>query len=337
MFEMCFSGMQWQRDHSVPRIVRVCILSLVMITALQGALAQTSLDEAHVLSRPKAKTHTDTGVLTSNVDLVLVNVTVVDSSGRIVSNLRADNFTVQDASRAQQIRYCASEDTPLSVGLVIDTSGSMANKFHQVRTAALEFVHYSNPLDEFDVISFADAPALLTEFSASIDQIEPVVTRLEPAGETALWDAIYVALHSMRSATHPRKALLVISDGGDNHSRYSYDEVKSLLKESDIQVYAIDIFEPFPKRREEMSGLEALDQLTSTTGGRVFLTRNVNELHQAVRQISEELRSQYVLGYLPGPDAHDGKWHKIRVGLKLPHSRKLRIYAKKGYYAATEK
>ena len=141
----------------------------------------------------------------------------------------------------------------------------------------------------------------------------------------------------MRKARYGKKALLVISDGGDNRSRYTQGEIKSVLKEADVQVYAIDIFEKYPKTPEEKSGLLALDEVTSVTGGRVFLTHDADELHRAVRQISEELRTQYVLGYSLGQSVRDGKWHKVKVALNVPKSRSLRIYAKKGYYSPVDR
>jgi Ca-activated chloride channel family protein len=274
--------------------------------------------------------------LQSRVDVVLVNVTVTDSRDRLITDLQAKDFSVLDDKHQQRIRYFSLEDAPVSIVVILDASGSMERNFEQARSAVIKFLRFSNPQDEFALVTLADTPRLLTDFTVSPDRIESLLRPLQPRGETALWDAIYFGLEQMRGARHGKKALLLISDGGDNHSRYTQSEIKSALREADVQVYAIDIFEPFPRRREEKSGLLALDEVASTTGGRVLLTHDASELHRAVLQISDELRTQYVLGYLPGPSAHDGKWHKVKVELNVPKSRKLRSYAKKGYYSSAD-
>jgi Ca-activated chloride channel homolog len=319
------------------RLVRLPLWSLlatlIAIAFVESSIAQVLPDEVHILGPTKPVRQSERGpTLKAKVDLVLVNVTVTDSGDRLVNNLRVDDFSLLDGKQPQQIRYFSSEDAPVSVVVILDTSRSMRTNCEQVRSAAMEFFRYSNPQDEFAVVAFADAPRLVATFADSPSEIEAALQPIEAEGYTALWDAVYLGLRAMRDARYGKKALLVISDGGDNHSRYSQGEIKSILKEADVQLYAIDIFEKFPKTPEEKSGLLALDEVTSVTGGRVFLTHDMNELHRAVKQISDELRTQYVLGYSLGPSARDGKWHKVKVGLNGANSRKLRIYAKKGYY-----
>jgi Ca-activated chloride channel family protein len=303
---------------------------------LPPLFAQVSPDEIHILPRtspPRQPEHQRT--LKTDVDLVLVNVTVADSHDRLIHDLKVNDFKLIDGKNPQRIRYFSSEDEPISVVVILDSSGSMGNKIDQVRNAATEFFRTSNPQDEFAVLTLSDKPRLLAHFTDSLEDIESVLRPIQPGGPTALWDAMYLGLREMRTARYGKKALLVISDGGDNYSRYTQREIKSVLREADVQVYAIDIFERFPKSPEERSGLLALDEVTSTTGGRVLLTHDSNELHRAVRQISEELRTQYVLGYLPDKTKRDGKWHKIKVEMTKP--RKLRIYAKKGYYSPVDR
>lgn len=317
----------------------VLALKATVLTALfvQPLLAQIGQDDVHILppSRP-ARQAEHQATLKTKVDLVLLNVTVTDSEDRLVTNLQASDFSVLDGKLPRHIRYFSSEDAPLSVAVVLDTSRSMANKIEEARSAAREFFRCSNPQDEFAVVTFADAPRLLADFTDSLGDIEAVLQSIQADGHTALWDAIYAGLREMSKARYGKKAMLVISDGGDNHSRYTEGEIKSVLKEADVQLYAIDIFERYPKTQEEKSGLLALDEVTSTTGGRVFLTHDSNELHRAVRQISDELRTQYVLGYPLDPSARDGKWHKVKVVLNVAKSRKLRTYAKKGYYGPVD-
>jgi Ca-activated chloride channel family protein len=311
--------------------------TVVVVLLLQPAFAQVFQDEVHILASRPARQAEHGPTLKANVDLVLVNVTVTDSEDRLVTDLAASNFLLLDGKHSQHIRYFSSEDTPLSVVVILDTSRSMRNNLEHVRSAAMEFFKSSNPQDEFAVVTFADTPRLLADFNDSPSGIEAALQPVQADGFTALWDAIYVGLTQMRKARYGKKALLVISDGGDNRSRYTQGEIKSVLKEADVQVYAIDIFERYPKTQEERLGLLALDEVTGATGGRVFLTHDADELNRAVRQISEELRTQYVLGYSPGPSARDGKWHKIKVELNSAKSRKLRIYAKKGYYGSVDK
>jgi Ca-activated chloride channel family protein len=323
------------------QVLRLLMWSLwatvLAATFAQPAFAQGFQDEVHILAPSNLVRRTEPGpTLKANVDLVLVNVTVTDSHDRLVRDLRASDFQLVDDKNPRRIRYFSSEDSPISVAVILDISGSMGNKIEQARSAAAEFFRSSNPQDEFAVVTFADTPRLLAPFTDSLEDIESLLRPLQPGGPTALWDAMYLGLDAMRTARHGKKALLVISDGGDNYSRHTQREIKSVLREADVQVYAIDIFERFPKSPEERSGLLALDEVTSTTGGRVFLTHDSNELHRAMRQINDELRTQYVLGYLPDKSKRDGKWHKIKVQIKATKSRKLRTYAKKGYYSPVD-
>jgi len=208
----------------------IAVLSMVAVLSLQTGFAQSSSDKVHILppSSPDRKAG-QRAFLKANVDLVLVNVTVTDFKDRVVSNLRASDFSVLDDKYRQQIRYFSSEDVPFSLVVVLDSSGSMRNKFEQARSAATEFFQCSNPLDEFALIAFADRPRVLAEPDGSLSEIEPALSRVQPGGETALWDAVYLGLQRLRSARYTRKALLLISVGGDNHSGYSQREIKSLL------------------------------------------------------------------------------------------------------------
>jgi len=328
--------------HAMPccvlRLLVWALGGIVVVGYSQVGFAQGLQDEVHILARSTPARNDALGLtLKANVDLVLVNVAVTDSDDRFVSNLKAEDFSVVDGKHAQQIRYFATEDAPLSVAIVLDTSRSMRSNSEQARRAAMEFFQYSNPRDEFAVVTFADRPRLLAGFTDSPDEIEAALQPVEADGFTALWDAVYLALAEMRKARYGKKAVLLISDGGDNQSRYTLSEIKAILKEADVQLFAIDIYERYPKTPEEKSGLLALDEATGVTGGRVFLTHGTDEVRQAVKQISDELRTQYVLGYSLDPSARDGKWHKIKISMNPPNSKKLRVYAKKGYYAPVDR
>jgi Ca-activated chloride channel family protein len=313
---------------------------LVFLLSLGSAnelFAQAAYGQVHIVPATPLMRHPDEQtVVKTNVDLALVNVTVTDPDGRIVHDLAAQDFSVLDDKRPRRIKYFSCEDAPISLAIVLDASSSMETSFDEVRKAAVEFFRASNPQDEFALISFADQPRVIAGFTDVSAELDPLLWPLRPGGHTALWDALYLGLRQMRSARYPTKALLVISDGGDNHSRFTESEIKSVVKEADVQVYAIDLFKAYPKTTEEQSGLLWLDEVTTASGGRAFMVHNPDELHRAVAQISLELRNQYVLGYsLPHTD-RDGKWHKIKVEVNPSKKGRFRVYAKKGYYGPGE-
>src|SRR5215470_6544706 len=269
-----------------------------------------------------------------NVDLVLVNVTVTDDWNRIVTGLEKDNFTIQEGNQIQEVRHFSSEDAPISLGVIFDMSGSMAEKITKAREAVVEFFKTANPQDEFFMITFNDRPELAADFTNSVEDVQGKLIFTVPRGRTALLDAIYMGLNKMKDAHNPKKALLIISDGGDNHSRYTENEIKSTVKEADVQIYAIGIFTVNPTQPEEINGPALLTEVTEVTGGRTFTINNPNELADVATKIGIELRNQYVLGYRPTNKTRDGRWRKIKVKLippkGLPH---LNVFAKTGYYA----
>ena len=187
------------------------------------------------------------------------------------------------------------------------------------------------------MIAFSDKPHLVSDFTTSIEKIQGQLVYTVPQGRTALLDAIYLGINKMKQAKHQKKALLIISDGGDNHSRYTESEIRSLVKEADVQIYAIGIFDSSPATEEERSGPAMLSEVTDVTGGRTFTIDNPNELADVATKIGIELRNQYVLGYRPKSPLRDGKWRKLKVKLLPPKGLPpLHIYFKTGYYAPTE-
>ncbi len=284
---------------------------------------------------PSLKTHTKPYKV--EVDLVLVPVTITDPMNRLVTGLEKDNFIVEDNGQKQEIRHFSSEDAPISLGVIFDMSGSMKDKIEKSREAVVDFFKTANPQDEFFMVAFNDKPVLLSDFTSSIEQIQGQLVYAEPRGRTALLDSIYLALAKMREAHNQKKALLIISDGGDNHSRYTESEIKSIVREADVQIYAIGIFSPNPGTIEEQTGPATLSAITDVTGGRTFTVDNPNELSDIATKIGIELRNQYVLGYRPSTPVKDGKWRKIKVKLHPPKGLPpLTVYAKSGYYAPSE-
>ncbi len=284
---------------------------------------------------PALKTHTRP--MKVDVDLVLVPVTVTDPMNRLVTGLDKDNFELYEGSDKQQVMHFSSEDAPISLGVIFDMSGSMSNKIDKSREAVVEFFRTANPQDEFFMVTFNEKPELLQDFTSSVEDIQAKLPLVAPKGRTALMDAIYMGLHRMKKAHNAKKALLIISDGGDNHSRYTESEIKSIVKEADVQIYGIGLFDSTPRTEEERNGPMMLSEITDVTGGRTFTVDNPNELADVATKIGIELRNQYVLGYRPSKVARDGKWRKIKVKLVPPKGLPpLRVYAKTGYYAPAQ-
>jgi Ca-activated chloride channel family protein len=272
-----------------------------------------------------------------DVDMALVNVTVTDPYNRLVTGLDPDNFRVYEDNIEQEVVTFSSEDVPISIGVIFDFSGSMANKIGKAREAAVQFFKTANPQDEFFLVSFNERAELTSAFTNSVEDLQSRMMLTSPKGRTALLDAIYLGLSQMRGAHNGKRALLILSDGGDNHSRYNESDIKRLVKEADTQLYAIGIFDPLGFRSrtpEELNGPSLLSEVTEMTGGRVFAVENLNELPDIASKIGMELRNQYVLGYRPSNKAHDARWRKIKIKLRAPKGLPpLNVYSKTGYYA----
>jgi Ca-activated chloride channel family protein len=287
------------------------------------------------IADPSLRTHTKP--IKKEVDLVLVPVTITDPMNRLVTGLEKDNFQLTDNGKPQEIRHFSSEDAPISLGVIFDISGSMSDKIDKSRQAVVEFFRTANPQDEFFLVTFSEKPEVLVDFTSSVEDIQNKLVYAIPKGRTALLDAIYLGMDRMRKAHYERKALLIISDGGDNHSRYTEGEIKSMVREADVQIYGVGLFDYQAKSAEEREGPELLNEVTEATGGRTFVIQSPNELADVATKIGIELRNQYVLGYRPTNPAHDGKWRKIKVRLNPPKGLPpLHVYAKTGYYAPTE-
>jgi Ca-activated chloride channel homolog len=272
--------------------------------------------------------------------LVLINVTVTDPLNRFVTGLEREHFRLFEDKIEQAISQFSSEDAPISIGLVFDTSGSMGSKLQKSRQAASEFFKTSNPTDEFFLVQFNDRPELTVPFTTDTDKIQSTLTFTQSRGRTALLDSVYLAMHEMKKAHNPRKALLVISDGGDNSSRYTETEIKNAVREADVQIFAIGIYEGMSARSrtpEEAAGPSLLNELAEQTGGRAYAVENVSELPDIAAKIGIELRNEYILGYTPKNREKDGKYRRVQVKLVQPRGLPpLKAYFRLGYYAPTQ-
>jgi len=269
-----------------------------------------------------------------NVDMVLVPVTVTDPMNRLVTGLEKEDFQVYENNKEQRIHSFAAEDAPVSIGIIFDLSGSMTSKLIRARESILQFIKTANPQDEFFVIGFNDRPELIEDFTNSVEDIQARLATVRSGHRTALLDAIYFGVAKMRDARHERKALLVVSDGGDNRSRYTEGEVRSQVREADVEIYSIGIFDPYAPTPEERTGPQLLEDICDVTGGRLFRVDDMDEMGDIAEKISTELRNQYVIGYRPGDLTRDGKWRKVKVKVNPPPGLPpLTIYARTGYYA----
>ena len=321
------------------------VLSFLLLIFFYASNALPQMQEAHILPpdhRGPASIVDSTlkdrsNPLKVDVELVLVPVTITDPLGRIVTGLEREHFAVYENKELQEIRHLSGEDSPVSLGVIFDSSGSMAGKIERAREAVGEFFKTANPQDEFSMITFSDQPEVISDFTQSVEDIQSKLLYTLPKGRTALLDAIYLGVSKMRQAKCQRKALLIISDGGDNHSRYSEGEIKSLVKEADVLIYAIGIYDHYFPTEEERLGPALLNELTELSGGRAFTVDNPNDLADVATKIGIELRNQYMLAYRPKNPTHDGKWHKIRVKVIPPKGLPpLQVYAKTGYYAPAQ-
>jgi VWFA-related protein len=310
--------------------------TVLVSAALLTAYAQVSIEPRAQNAKPAPAK----GTLRVDTNLVLVPVSVCDPSNRPVTGLEKEHFKVFDNKIEQTVTHFSMDDQPLAVGLVFDTSGSMGNKLRRSRMAASASFHTANPEDEFFLVEFNDTPRLVVPLTLDFDEIQNQLTFTQSRGRTALLDAIMLAMHEMKKSTKQRKALLIISDGGDNCSRYTEAEVRNVVRESDVLIYAIGIFEPYGARgrsAEEVAGPGLLNELAEQTGGRQFPVEDLAELEDIAAKIGIELRNRYVLGYSPTDRQRDGRYHRVQVKVVPPHGLPpLRAYWRLGYYAPAE-
>jgi VWFA-related protein len=307
-----------------------------LLPLLSGQVAITP----RLASKPPLDARLPTANLRIDSNLVLVPVSVCDAMNRPVTGLEREHFRVFDDKVEQTVTHFAMDDEPLAVGLVFDTSGSMGTKLRRSRMAASAFFRTANPEDEFFLVEFNDQPKLVTPLTRDYEEIQNQLAFAPSKGRTALLDAILLALHEMKKSNKSRKALLIISDGGDNCSRYTETEVRSRVRESDVLIYALGIFEPYEARGrspEELAGPGLLSEIAEQTGGRHLPVEDLNELPDIAAKIGIELRNRYVLGYALPNQPRDGRYHHVQVKLVPPHGLpSLRAFWRLGYYAPAQ-
>lgn len=262
--------------------------------------------------------------------LVLIPVSVTDPNNHAVTGLPREAFHVFEGKVEQALVHFGAEDAPVSIGIVFDSSGSMRDKLAASRDAVARFLSLANP-GEFFLVDFNATARVTVPFTSDAGQIQNQLLFAQPGGRTALLDAVTLAIDSMKNARNPRHALLIISDGGDNDSRYTELEIRRRVRESDLWIYSIDFDNHHGYMLpEEDHGPAVLANLAAASGGRHFTVRNPTELSEAAAAIGLELRNQYVIGYRPTAPARNGGYHKVQV--RLMAGRDLRVTWKPGYY-----
>ncbi len=278
------------------------------------------------------------GRIRVDVNLVLVPVTVTtNDSNRLVTGLQAPNFEVFDNNVGQLIKTFSTEDAPVTIGIIFDLSGSMQSKFARARKALSEFLRTSNPADEFFVVGFNDKPAVIVDYTSDVEDVEARMVMLKPENRTALIDAVYLGVNKLKDAKYDRRALLIVSDGGDNRSRYNENELRRVVRESDLQIYAIGIYDTYAPTQEEQLGPVLLRNICEMTGGRMFSVTDAADMGDIATRISAELRNEYVIGYKPNDMKKDGNWRKLKVRLVPPPGLpSMTPHFRQGYYAPSQ-
>jgi len=312
-------------------LISFCLL-LTLVLSLE-VLAQNS----------QGQSAGNKGQITVNVNLVALPVSVVDKDGNVIDGLTQSNFQVLEDNVAQQVSLFKHEDIPVSLGLVIDSSGSMKNKKERVHSAALSFVKESNPDDETFIVAFDSAAYLQQEFTGSMGDLVDALDSLDPRLETALYDAVYLSVDHMKKAKLDKKALLVITDGEDNSSKWGFNKVLEHVQQAkDVTIYAVGIFDENDSRSGGLFGKspqkkarEGLKEIAELTGGQAYFPKSIDEVAEICTHIARDLRNQYTVGYSPTNPRQDGSWRKVTVNLVNPpkNATKAKVNTRQGYYA----
>jgi Ca-activated chloride channel family protein len=326
---------------------RLCILSFLALCLTALSVAAFAQDQSKENSSqntsasptpppiPNSGKEQD-GPVIVNTDLITLTVTVFDNYGRYVSGLSKTAFAVLDDKQPQDITFFSDDDAPVSVGVIFDVSGSMSgDKIRRARDALANFIQTSHNSDEYFLIAFNSRAQLLLDKTRDGDAVLDKLTFVQTKNNTALYDACYLGVEKVQRGAHPKRALLLISDGQDNNSRYTFNEVRRLLKESDVVLYAVGILSGSDAGSSlGMEGQGILDELASVSGGKAFFPRSSAEMDDIFEQIALELRHQYSIGYRPSNFANDGKWHKVKVKVTPPRGLpRLFVRSREGYYA----
>jgi Ca-activated chloride channel homolog len=312
--------LSWRR---VRRVQRHAIAAGWIVLACASAYPQAPI-KPRIRQDAKASRYP---VIRTDVRQVFIPTTVTDSHGRPVQGLRKQDFRLLEDGVEQPLANLFVEDGPISIGIILDISGSVRNKVAEARQAVIEFLRLSSPKDEFFLITFKDEPELVRSFTTNVDDIESDLQAVQPRGWTALYDAMVMGIQQMKRASRDRRVLLVLSDGGDNNSRYTKAEVKNLVREANVRIFSISV----------QSHTPALDMLAAESGGHGYRVPKLEELPETIATLSAEAHAEYVLGYTPPERPQDGKYHVVKVEIPQPPSEpRVHISWRHGYYGPIE-
>jgi Ca-activated chloride channel family protein len=284
---------------------------------------------------PRVQAADDTKPVIVHSDLVTLTVTVTDTYGRFVTGLGKNAFSIVDDKTPQEITFFSDEDAPVSLGVVFDVSGSMSgDKISKAREALAKFIDTSHSRDEYFLIGFNNRAQLLLDRTRDSDSLLEKLTFVQTKGQTALYDATYLGVERVSRGTHPKRAILLISDGQDNSSRYTFTELRRLLKESDVIIYAIGIVDGHDDSQLGYTGRAILEEISGVSGGKAFFPSTSAEMNDTFERIALELRTQYSIGFRPTSFANDGKWHKLKIKVQPPRGfPRLFVRGREGYFA----
>ena len=325
-------------------LVKCLRASLLFVLLLFPALTfQSDLSGPNVRIIPARSRETRPGdtsfpepTLRVDSSLVLIPAQVTTREGAPIMDLKRQDFRISEDGAEQEITYFAKDDAPVSIGLLLDSSGSMKNKKQKSSEAAAAFFKTANSEDEFFLVEFDDRPKLAVPFTGDTDILYREITHTRPFGQTSLFDAIHMALGVMKKARHERKALVILSDGGDNRSRRTFTAIKGDVLEADVQLYAMGIYPPEGPSQgspEESKGPELLEQLAELTGGRHFPVLDLGTLADVSTRIGQLLRNRYLLGYNPTNASRDGRYRGVKLDLAAAADPGVHVQYRKGYYA----
>jgi Ca-activated chloride channel family protein len=310
----------WRQARRVQReAIAICWIVLACASFTSPAYSQASIGPRVQLDAKASRS----AVIRANVHQVFIPTTVTDSFGRPIQGLRKQDFRVLEDGVEQDLSNFFVDDGPISIGIILDVSGSVKNKLAEARQAVSEFLRLSSPQDEFFLITFKDQPELVRGFTTKVDDIESDLMAVQPSGWTALYDAMVMGIHHMKRANWNRRVLLVLSDGGDNNSRYTEAEVKNLVREANVRIFSISM----------QSHTPALDKLAADSGGHGYRVPKLEELPEAAATLSAEAHAEYVLGFTPPERPQDGKYHVVKVEVpQRPGEPRVHVSWRHGYY-----
>jgi Ca-activated chloride channel family protein len=323
---------------------RVRLVLVILCVALLGArgVAQTQPDQKSQQAAPPPNLEQGAvPTFKAHADLVLIPVTVTDQLNRFVLGLQKEDFQLFEDGVAQNVTLFSGEDAPLSVGVLFDKSASMSYKLGGSRDAATQLLNALNKDDEAYLVEFADAAKMSVGFTSNTARISNALKSAQATGQTAMLDAIDTGLNEMKEAKNSRKAIVIVSDGGDNRSHYTAAQIEALVREADVQIYAMGVFDPVftsALTPEEISGPRLLSEIATQTGGRAFAASSPGDMPSVATRIAVELRNQYVLGYYPKNKARDGKYRNVEVRVAAPPGlgSPIKAHWRLGYYAPSQ-